>query len=133
MPIPVPQAGDQPVSPLGGEIWTIPQTNSSSEQAAWNFLSWLAQPAQLLDYDKVQGYLPPLPSVAQTLVQSNPNLQVFTTELNSARARTAMVGSKYPGISQAIWTAEQAALSGSLSPQAALTQAQQKIDQILKG
>ncbi len=132
VPIPVPQAGESPVSPLGGEIWTIPQTDQAHEQAAWNFLSWLQQPAQLLDYDQTQGYLPPQPAVAQTLLQSNTDLTVFTNELKTAQARTAVVGTKYPSISQVIWTAEQAALSGSLSPQAALAQAQQSIDKILQ-
>ena len=133
VPMPVPQTGGKPVSPLGGEIWTIPQTNASSEQAAWKFLSWLEEPQQLLNYDQTQGYLPPLPSVGQTLVQSNAELTVFTDELSTARARTAVVGTKYPSISQAIWTAEQAAFSGSLSPQAALDQAQQSITKILQG
>src|SRR5258707_2585788 len=126
--LPVPSASARPVSPLGGEIWTVPQTDQAHEQAAWNFLSWLLQPAQLVDYDTVQGYMPPLKAIAPQVLQSNPNLQVFTDELNTARARTAQVGAKYPSISQAIWTAEQSALSGSLSPQAALTQAQQSID-----
>lgn len=130
--IPVPQASAKPISPLGGEIWTVPQTDQAHEQAAWDFLHWLEQPAQILDYDQVQGYLPPMKAASQTLLQQNPDLQVFTTELNTARARTATVGANYPAISQAIWTAEQSALSGTLSPQAALTQAQQKIDSIVK-
>jgi multiple sugar transport system substrate-binding protein len=88
---------------------------------------------QIVDYDTVQGYMPPLKAVSQQVLQSNPDLQVFTDELNTARARTAQVGAKYPTISQAIWTAEQAALSGTLSPQAALTQAQQSIDKALNG
>ena len=133
VPMPVPSTSAKPVSPLGGEIWTIPQTDQAHQQAAWDFLNWLQQPAQLTDYDNVQGYMPPLKAISQQVLQSNPNLQVFTTELNTARARTAQVGAKYPSISQAIWTAEQAALSGSLSPQAALTQAQQSIDKILNG
>jgi len=133
VPIPVPQAGEQPVSPLGGEIWTIPQTDTAHEQAAWNFLSWLEQPAQLTTYAQTQGYLPPQPGIAKTLVQTNPDLTVFTNELATAQARTAVVGTKYPSISQAIWTAEQAAFSGSLSPQAALDQAEQSITKILQG
>jgi multiple sugar transport system substrate-binding protein len=132
VPIPVPQAGDQPVSPLGGEVWTVPQTDSAHEQAAWNFLSWLMQSKQLLDYDQVSGYLPPLKAVAQTLLQSNSDLTIFTNELNTARARTAVVGAKYPSISQAIWTAEQSAFSGKLSPQTALDQAQQSINKTLQ-
>lgn len=133
VPLPVPTASAKPVSPLGGEIWTIPQTDQAHEQAAWGLLNWLLQPAQITDYDKVQGYMPPLTAIAPQVLQSNPDLQVFIDELNSARARTAQVGAKYPGISQAIWTAEQSALSGSLSPQAALTQAQQSIDKVLNG
>ena len=133
VPLPVPSTSARPVSPLGGEIWTVPQTDQAHEQAAWNFLSWLEQPTQVVDYDTVQGYMPPLKAIAPQVLQSNPDLQVFTDELNTARARTAQVGAKYPSISQAIWTAEQSALSGSLSPQAALTQAQQSIDKILNG
>lgn len=131
--MPVPQAGANPVSPLGGEIWTIPQTDSAHEQAAWNFLSWLEQPQQIQNYDQVQGYLPPLKADSSALLQGNPDLQVFINELNTARARTAQVGAKYPAISQAIWTAEQSALSGSQTPQAALTQAQQQINKIMQG
>ena len=133
VPLPVPASSAKPVSPLGGEIWTIPQTDQAHEQAAWKFLNWLLQPAQVNDYDTVQGYMPPLKAASQQILQNNPDLQVFTDELNTAKARTAQVGAKYPNISQAIWTAEQAALSGSLSPQAALTQAQQSIDKILNG
>lgn len=133
VPLPVPSASAKPVSPLGGEIWTVPQTDQAHEQAAWNFLNWLLQPAQVIDYDTVQGYMPPLKAVAPQILQSNPDLQIFTDELNTARARTAQVGAKYPSISQAIWTAEQSALSGSLSPQAAMAQAQQSIDKILNG
>lgn len=133
VPIPVPAAGDKPVSPLGGEIWSIPQTDQAHEQAAWKFLSWLEEPAQLTTYAQTQGYLAPQPSVATQLVQNNPDLTIFTNELQTAQARTAVVGTKYPSISEAIWTAEQAAFSGSLSPQAALTQAQQSIDKILNG
>jgi multiple sugar transport system substrate-binding protein len=134
VPFPVPSAGGKPVSPLGGEVWAIPATNPSSEQqATWDLVNWLEQPQQLLAFDQVNGYVPALKSVAQQLLQSNPSLSVFTTELNTARARTAQVGTKYPSISQAIWTAEQAALAGSMSPQAALNQAQQHINTIMQG
>ena len=41
--------------------------------------------------------------------------------------------SKYPKISEAVWTAIQAALSGSQSVQSALATAQAQITTILKG
>jgi multiple sugar transport system substrate-binding protein len=67
------------------------------------------------------------------LLQTNPQLQVFASEFDTARARTAQLGAKYPQVSQAIWTAMQAALSGSMTPQAALAQAQQQITSIING
>ena len=132
VPMPVPQAGGQPSVPLGGESWAIPvSSNTAAVQATWDLVNWLEQPAQLTQLDKGFGYIPAIKSTAQQLLQSEPNLQVFANELNTARARTAELGAKYPKVSQAIWTAEQAALTGSQSPQAALTQAQQQITTIL--
>lgn len=133
VPFPVPQAGEQPVVPLGGEEWTIPvSSNTAATQAAWDLVNWLEQPAQLLQFDEGFNYIPAIKSTAQQLLQSEPYLQVFANEFNTARARTAQLGVNYPKVSQAIWTAEQAALSGSLSPQAALSQAQQQINTILQ-
>ncbi|HTK11541.1 MAG TPA: sugar ABC transporter substrate-binding protein [Ktedonobacteraceae bacterium] len=132
VPVPVPQAGDKAISPLGGEDWTIPVADPAKEQAAWNLLDWLEQPAQITQFDQINGYTPPLKSEGAAMVKADPELQVFATELNSAEARTAEVGASYPTISQAMWTAEQSALTGSQSPQAALSTAQQKVDTTLQ-
>jgi multiple sugar transport system substrate-binding protein len=130
--MPVPQAGAAPVVPLGGESWTIPvSSNTAATQATWDLVNWLEQPTQLLTFDKGFDYIPAIKSTAQQLLQSETDLQVFADEFNTARARTAQLGEKYPKVSQAIWTAEQAALAGSQSPQAALSQAQQQITTIL--
>lgn len=134
VPMPVPQAGGSPVVPLGGESWTIPvSSNTAAVKATWDLVNWLEQPTQLLALDKGFGYIPAIKSTAQQLLQGETNLQVFADEFNTAKARTAVLGAKYPKVSQAIWTAEQAALSGSQSPQAALAQAQQQINTILNG
>jgi multiple sugar transport system substrate-binding protein len=82
----------------------------------------------LIKLDEDFNYIPAIQSTAQTLLKDEPYLQVFTDELNTARARTAQLGTKYPKVSQEIWTAEQLALTGSLTPQAALSQAQQHIN-----
>ncbi len=132
VPFPVPQAGMQPVVPLGGEEWTIPvSSNTAAVKAAWDLVDWLEQPAQLLQFDEGFNYIPAIKSTAQQLLQQQPYMQVFANEFNTARARTAQLGAKYPKVSQVIWTAEQAALSGSMSPQAALAQAQQQINAIV--
>ena len=132
--MPVPQAGEQPVVPLGGETWTIPANKDTAVvKATWDLVNWLEQPAQLLYFDQNFSYIPAIKSTAQQMLQNRPDLKVFADEFNTARARTAQLGAKYPQVSQVIWTAEQAALSGSMTPQAALAQAQQQINSILNG
>src|SRR6266700_1064182 len=128
VPMPVPLAGSQPVVPLGGEAWTIPvNSDSAVTKASWDLVNWLEQPEQLRQLDEGFGYVPAIKSTAQLVLKDNPDLQVFADEFNTARARTAELGAKYPKVSEAIWTAEQAALTGSQSAQAALTHAQQQI------
>jgi multiple sugar transport system substrate-binding protein len=107
-------------------------SNSAAVQASWDLLTWLQQPAQLQELDTAFGYIPAIKSAATAVLQSQPDLQVFANELDTARARTAQLGANYPKVSQVIWTAEQAALSGSQTPQAAFDQAQQQINSILQ-
>ena len=132
--MPVPQAGGKAEVPLGGEEWCIPvSSNSAAVQATVDLVKWLEQPAQLVEFDEGFGYIPALKSAAQTVLQSSPDLSVFASEFDTARARTAQLGAKYPKVSQVIWTAMQSALSGGQTPQTALTQAQQQISTILQG
>ncbi len=52
-------------------------------------------------------------------VAANPELKVWVDAVKAAKGRTSdNLGTKYPKISQPMWTAVQAALSGSKSPQA---------------
>lgn len=132
--MPVPQAGAKAEVPLGGEEWCVPvSSNSAAVQATVDLVKWLEEPAQLVEFDEGFGYIPALKSAAQTVLQSDSELTVFASEFDTARARTAQLGAKYPKVSQVIWTAMQSALSGSQSSQAALTQAQQQISTILQG
>jgi multiple sugar transport system substrate-binding protein len=132
--MPVPQAGEQPAVPLGGEEWCVPvSSNSAAVQATIDLVKWLESPAQLVEFDEGFGYIPALKSAAQTVLQANPQLSVFASEFNTAQARTAQLGAKYPQVSQIIWTAMQAALAGTQTPQAALNAAQQQITPILQG
>jgi multiple sugar transport system substrate-binding protein len=132
VPMPVPQTGAQPVVPLGGEAWTIPANSDTAvTKASWDLVNWLQQPDQLRQLDEGFGYIPAIKSTAQLVLKDDPDLQVFANEFNTARARTAQLGAKYPKVSEAIWTAEQSALTGSHTAQAALTQAQQQITPIL--
>lgn len=132
VPMPVPQAGAKPSVPLGGEAWVVPaSSNTAAVKATIDLLKWLESPDQLVKFDEAFGYIPALKAPAQTVLQSNPELNVFASEFDTAQARTATLGEKYPKVSAAVRTAIQAAITGSQTPQAALTQAQQQIDAVL--
>jgi multiple sugar transport system substrate-binding protein len=70
-------------------------------------------------------YVAPTAAVQAEQVKKNPKLRPWVDAVASARGRTSGgLGVKYPTISQPMWTAVQAALSGSKSPQDALETAQ---------
>ena len=61
---------------------------------------------------------PPPKAVQDKQVAANPDLKVWVDAVNAAKGRTSdNLGTKYPKISEPMWTAFQAALSGSKSPQ----------------
>jgi multiple sugar transport system substrate-binding protein len=70
------------------------------------------------------GAVPSLLSLANSVAQSNSSLAPFVTVVAGARARTALLGPNWPAAATKIYTAEQLALTGKLSPSAALAQAQ---------
>ncbi len=133
VPIPIRLAGQKPVSPLGGEEWTIPVTNPAIERATWDFVNWMEQPQRLLTLDSAIGYIPPIKSTAQTMLKTRPDLDIFANEFQTARSRTATVGSLYPAVSLTMQTAIQSALTNSSPPQDALTVAKQHIDSVMNG
>jgi multiple sugar transport system substrate-binding protein len=58
---------------------------------------------------------------------------VYANQTIYAHPRTLGLGVKYPKVSEAVWTAIQAAISGTSSVQSALSTAQRQIRTILSG
>ena len=77
---PVPSASHTPSVPLGGEVWTVPKTNSASEQATWNFLEWSQQPKILSQFDNQMDYLSLRKSITCAQQKQSPALAPFITE-----------------------------------------------------
>ncbi len=73
-----------------------------------------------------------MPSITVQYLKGGPEYTVFAKETETARARTQEYGVNYPKVSQAIWTAIQAAITGTMTPSAALQQAQATISSIPK-
>jgi multiple sugar transport system substrate-binding protein len=135
VPVPVRVPGQHVIVPLGGEDWMVGDSgNSTSQQMAFDYIQGLQAPAKELPFAKLYGYLPAKEAVAKTYVQQvGPEWSVYANQTVFAHPRTLGLGVKYPKISEAVWTAIQAALSGSQSVQSALATAQSQITAILKG
>jgi multiple sugar transport system substrate-binding protein len=124
VPIPIPSASAKPVTPLGGEVWTVGHSNSAREQKATAVVKCLLSADRSAEWSKDAGYIPSNQQAAAQLAASDPQLAPFVTEVATAQARTAQLGTAYPKVSEALWTALQACLAGGKSPQAALSAAQ---------
>jgi multiple sugar transport system substrate-binding protein len=135
VPVPTRVAGKHVVVPLGGEDWMISKSgDAETQQMAFEYIKGMQTPAMELKLAKLFGYLPPKIAVAKTYVkQAGPAWNVYVNQTLFAHPRTLGLGVKYPKISQEVWTAIQAALSGTKSVQDALSTAQSKISVILKG
>ena len=133
VPIPVRVPGQHVVVPLGGEDWMISNSgNSAAQQMAFQYINGMQTPSEELTFAKNFGYLPGKEAVAKTyLSQVGPSWSVFVNQTLYAHPRTLGLGVKYPKISEAVWTAVQAALSGSASVQSALNTAQATIKSIM--
>jgi multiple sugar transport system substrate-binding protein len=131
VPIPVRQPGQQVITPLGGETLDIGAGGSATQQkAAWEWIQGLQQPAAMQRVASQMYYLPTRPAVISQYLKGGPEYTVFAQEIENARSRTTEYGSAYPKVSQAIWTAIQAAITGTASVNAALQTAQGTISAI---
>jgi multiple sugar transport system substrate-binding protein len=135
VPVPVRVAGEHVIVPLGGEDWMIGNGGgSAAQQMAFQWIQGTQTPSQELSLSKLFGYLPPKEAVAKTYVQQEgAEWSVYANQTLYAHPRTLGLGTKYPKVSLAVWTAIQAGLSGSQSVQSALNTAQSTISGILKG
>jgi multiple sugar transport system substrate-binding protein len=135
VPVPVRVPGQHVIVPLGGEDWMVSKSgDSATQQMAFEYIKGMQAPAMELKLAKLFGYLPGKIAVAKIYVkQAGPEWNVYVNQTLFAHPRTLGLGVKYPKISQAVWTAMQAALSGSKSVQDALNTAQGQISTILKG
>ncbi|GAA2015438.1 sugar ABC transporter substrate-binding protein [Catenulispora yoronensis] len=124
VPIPVPSASAKPVTPLGGEVWAVGHSNPAREAKAVAVVKCLLSAEKAAEWSKDAGYIPSNQAAAAQVGAADPQLQAFVTEIATAQARTAVLGTAYPKVSTALYTALQAALAGGTSPQDALNQAQ---------
>ncbi|MBF4462905.1 MULTISPECIES: sugar ABC transporter substrate-binding protein [unclassified Rathayibacter] len=123
--IPAMSGGSAP-APTGGEFLTIPVQKDTARYATSKAISeCLTSTANLVTTDNTLSYIAPTADAQKAQVASNPDLEPWVSAVQAAKGRTSDdLGTKYPKISEQLWGAVQNALSGSKSPQDALTAAQ---------
>ncbi len=125
IPIPAVHGGAAPV-PTGGEFVTVPvQKDAARYATSQKIVACLTSTENALATDATLSYIAATTTGQTTQESADPDLRVWVTAVQAAKGRTSdNLGTKYPRISEPLWGAFQAALSGSGTPQAALAQAQ---------
>ena len=118
--------GGTAAAPTGGEFVSVPVQKTTSRYAvSQKLVACLTDTDNSLTTTTTLSYIAPTAAVQAKQVAANPELKVWVDAVKAAKGRTGDdLGTKYPKISQPLWTAVQAALSCSATPQAALTTAQ---------
>ncbi|MFF4622843.1 sugar ABC transporter substrate-binding protein [Nonomuraea jabiensis] len=125
--IPVPgKAGGTAPAPTGGEFVSIPvQSDTGRYATSQKLVTCLTSTDNSLTTTTTLSYIAPTEAVQAKQVAADPDLKVWVDAVKAAKGRTSDdLGTKYPKISEPMWGAVQAALSGSKSPQEAMTAAQ---------
>ncbi|MFC4536751.1 sugar ABC transporter substrate-binding protein [Sphaerisporangium dianthi] len=125
IPIPAKGGGTAP-APTGGEFVSIPvQKDTARYATSQKLVTCLTNTGNSLATTTTLSYVAPTEQVQGEQVAKNPELKVWVEAVKAAKGRTGDdLGTKYPKISEPMWGAVQAALSGSKNPQAAMTDAQ---------
>jgi multiple sugar transport system substrate-binding protein len=125
VPIPTRLTSQTLQSPLGGETFNVPETGSKAKMAqAGKLVSCITDAKNQTTIASGEGDVPASEAVAATVAKTNPLVAPFVTVVKTARSRTAILGANWTVAATKIYTAEQLALTGKLSPAAALAQAQ---------
>jgi multiple sugar transport system substrate-binding protein len=128
IPIPAKAGGTAP-APTGGEFVTAPvQSDTARYATTQKLVACLTSADNALTTDTTLSYIAATKAVQEKQVAANPGLKVWVEAVSAAKGRTSDdLGTKYPKISQPLWTAFQSALSGSKSPRDALAAAQSAV------
>jgi multiple sugar transport system substrate-binding protein len=126
--IPGQNGGSAPV-PTGGEFVAATDTDDSGKKAtAAKIISCLTSPENAITTDTALTYISAIDSVQTQQVAKDAALKSWVAAVHAAKGRTSdNLGTKYPKISEPLWNAVQAVLSGSKSVTSALSEAQGKV------
>ena len=114
-------------APTGGEFIVAPvQSDDARYEVTRQIVECMTTPEGFVETANTFAYyIPPTAEGQEQLLADSPDLEPWVTAVQNAKGRTSDgLGTDYPLISEALWTAVQSALSGAESPQDALETAQ---------
>ncbi|MGM7423269.1 sugar ABC transporter substrate-binding protein [Cellulosimicrobium sp. CpK407] len=114
-------------APTGGEFIVAPvQKDDSRYDVTRQIVECMTTPEGFVETANTFAYyVPPTSAGQEQLLGEKPELETWVEAVRSAKGRTSdNLGTDYPKISEALWTAVQNALSGAATPQDALSTAQ---------
>ncbi|MFE9425972.1 extracellular solute-binding protein [Kitasatospora sp. NPDC006697] len=125
VPIPGMTGGTAP-APTGGEFVTVPvQKKSARYGVSDKLVSCLTSADNSSATDTTLSYIAATAAGQDKQAAADPGLTTWVDSVKAAKGRTSDdLGTKYPKISEQLWTSVQTALTGSKPPQAALSAAQ---------
>ncbi|MBT2442135.1 extracellular solute-binding protein [Streptomyces sp. ISL-36] len=129
--LPIPGAdGGAAAAPTGGEFVTLPVQSETGRYATTQKLAaCLTSTQSLYDTDTTLSYVAPTTEVQNKQVAADPELGPWVAAVKAAKGRTSDdLGTKYPKISEQLWSSVQSALSGSKSPKDALSAGQSAVE-----
>ena len=132
--IPVNTPGQNVVGPIGGEVWTIPKSNPTSEKAAYELLNYMAKPSVDASLATASGDIPTVKAAIPTWQKTaSPLYAPLLAELKHGFVRTSTLGVLYPRVETAVGNGIVSALIGKQTPAAAFATAQANVNSILEG
>jgi multiple sugar transport system substrate-binding protein len=124
---PVNKAGQTPIAPLGGEVWTAPLTgNKDKQEKAAKFVECLSSDKNELAWAKARQMVPTKTALAAQFKEENPNLSAFVDQVANARSRTGELGEKWPDAATVIYEAIQLGITHQAPVADAFKQAENK-------
>lgn len=126
--IPVPEAGDDSVGPLGGGMLTIPDIGDTvREKTSASIINCMTSEQEEITYALNSWMIPANQKAADTWRKKVPELSSLADQVATARSRTAKLGAGWSSVSLALQSAFQAALTGQ-SSESVLKHAQQRVE-----
>lgn len=126
--IPVPKAGDTPVAPLGGELWTVPVSSGDRESRSASVVACLNSAEKQLETALTNNTVPSNEKAADELVTKQPLMASIVDTVKTAYPLTGDSGLKWNDVNMALSVAIQAVISGQATPEEALRTAQAAVD-----